>query len=301
MSTRVLVTGAGGRLGQQVVRELAAGGWAVTALITADEDRSTIASYVDRVLLGRADDASTAKQAVTQADAVVHLAAIPAPTLAAPEVVFGRNTLATFCVLDAAGAAGVPVGIIASSFSATGLPFSPHGTTPQYVPLDEEAPSQAADAYALGKITDEATAAMISRRDGMTTTALRFPYLGTPDDRLGDRFEQLRRRPARGAAELWSYLDTRDAARAITATLARTGGDSAVITVAAPQTLSPYPTSQLLDRYLPDVPRRRSIEGHDVPIDLTRATLLLGFQALHLWPQETADLDAFLESNQENR
>ena len=301
MSTRVLVTGAGGRLGQQVVRELAAGGWSVTALITADEDRTTIAAYVDRVLVGRADDAATARQAVAEAHSVVHLAAIPAPTLAEPEVVFGRNTLATFCVLDAAGAAGVAEAVIASSFSATGLPFSPHGTTPQYVPLDEDAPSQAADAYALGKITDEATAAMISRRDGMTTTALRFPYLGTPEDRLGERFEELRRWPARGAAELWSYLDTRDAARAITAALARSGGDSAVITVAAPQTLSPYPTAQLLDNYLPHVPRRRPFEGHDVPIDLRRATDLLGFQALHLWPSETADLNVFLPFSKEIR
>jgi nucleoside-diphosphate-sugar epimerase len=299
VSKRVLVTGAGGRLGQHVVRDLAAAGWSVTGLIAVGGDPSAIDDYADHVLAGRADDVETARLATAGVDAVVHLAAIPAPMLAAPEIVFGRNTLATFCILDAAAATGASCAVIASSFSATGLPFSPKGARPQYVPLDEDAPSQAADAYALSKTTDEATADMISRRDGMTTTALRFPFLGTPDDRLLEHAEKLRLNPGKGVGELWSYLDTRDAADSIAVALRRTGGDSAVINVAAPQTLSPYPTAQLLDAFMPHVPRRRALAGHDVPIDLSRATQLLGFTARHLWQQETADLPAFLETSQE--
>ncbi|MDQ1715581.1 MAG: hypothetical protein QOC60_1526, partial [Frankiaceae bacterium] len=103
----------------------------------------------------------------------------------------------------------------------------------------------------------------------------------------------------KGVGELWSYLDTRDAADSIAVALRRTGGDSAVINVAAPQTLSPYPTAQLLDAFMPNVPRRRALAGHDVPIDLSRATQLLGFTARHVWQQETADLPVFLETSQE--
>ena len=49
--------------------------------------------------------------------------------------------------------------------------------------------------------------------------------------------------------------------------------------LAAPETLSPYPTEDLLDRYLPDVPRRAPLPGRRVPIDTSAAAALLGFTA----------------------
>ena len=49
--------------------------------------------------------------------------------------------------------------------------------------------------------------------------------------------------------------------------------------------IAPYPTQQLVDRFLPDVPRRREFAGREVPIDLRRAALI-GFTAEHLWPLE---------------
>jgi nucleoside-diphosphate-sugar epimerase len=301
-SRRVLVTGAAGRLGQHVVPQLAAAGWSVTVLVAvpradADSGLATIERYADRLITGNAADASVARRAVADVDAVVHLAAIPAPTLAPPEIVFGQNTLATFCILDAATVAGASRAVLASSISALGLSFSPHGAQPSYVPIDEEAPTQAADPYALSKTTDEATAAMMTRRDGITTTSLRLPFLGTPNDRLSEQAKALTDRPETGAAELWSYLDTRDAARAITLSLERGGGDSVVLNVAAPETLVPFPTHQLLTTYLPDVPCRRALPGRSVPIDLTRSQQLLGFTAEYLWPLEARDLPQFLHDS----
>ncbi|MDQ1703463.1 MAG: hypothetical protein QOF57_2715 [Frankiaceae bacterium] len=290
MTARVLVTGAAGLLGRHVVRMLADAGCDVRALIGERGDRTPIERYVSRVVVGNAADPVLAREAARDIDAVVHLAAIPAPGLAAADIVFGRNTLATFCVLDAAIAGGASCAVVASSFAATGLPFSPHGPQPPYVPMDEDAPTQAADPYALSKMTDELTAAMLSRRSGITVTSLRMPYLGTPDDRLPDRAAKLLDDPALGTAELWSYLDTRDAARAIVMALARKGGDAVVVGVAAPDTLLPYPTEQLLDAYLPGVPRRRPLSGREVPYDITRSAAILGFSAEYLWPQESRDL-----------
>ena len=210
--------------------------------------------------------------------------------MGASEVVFGQNTLATFCILDAAADAGVGRAVLASSIAAAGLSFSPYGAQPPYVPVDEEVATQAADPYALSKITDEQTAAMMSRRSGMTTTALRFPFLGTPADRLGERAEELATKPENGRQDVWCYLDTRDAARAIGLALGRTGGDSLVIGLAAPDNLTPYPTEALLDAYLPDVPRRRPLPGRTTAMDLTRAEAVLGFHAEHLWPVQPRDL-----------
>ena len=57
-----------------------------------------------------------------------------------------------------------------------------------------------------------------------------------------------------------------------------------MLTLAAPQTLTPYPTEALLDVYLPAVPRRTAFPGRTAPFDLTRARTLLRFDPTHLWP-----------------
>lgn len=85
-------------------------------------------------------------------------------------------------------------------------------------------------------------------------------------------------------AELWSYLDDRDAARACLAGLTEAPEGCHVVGVAAPLTLSPYPTEDLLDRYLPGPPRRRRFPGRMSPVDTGRAMTLLGFQARHAYP-----------------
>jgi nucleoside-diphosphate-sugar epimerase len=285
--SRVLVTGAAGLLGLQVVRRLAAEGWSVVGLVMGDGEPP---DGLDTVVEGNAADPAVARRAVAGVDAVVHLAAIPAPTLGSNELVFGQNTLATFCILDAATDAGVSRAVVASSIAALGLSFSPYQAEPPYLPVDEAVPTQAADAYALAKLADEQTAAMMSRRSGMTTTSLRLPFLGTPSDRLGDRAALLAATPKEGRQDLWCYLDTRDAARAVSLALGRNAGDSLVIGVAAPENLSPYPTEALLDAYLPDVPRRRPMPGRTTAMDLTRAEAVLGFRAEHLWPVQPRDL-----------
>jgi nucleoside-diphosphate-sugar epimerase len=285
---RVLVTGAAGRLGRHVVAHLAEQGWSVTGLVMADED----VPGLDSTVRGNAADPQVAAAAVAGVEAVVHLAAIPAPTLGPAEVVFGQNALATFCVLWAAGEAGVGRAVIASSIAANGLSFSPYGAAPHYVPLDEATPTQAADPYALAKLTDEQTAAMASRRYGMTTTALRLPFLGTPSDRLAEQAALITERPAVGRSDVWCYLDSRDAARAVGLALSRDAGDHLVIGVAAPDNITPYPTEQLLDAFLPQVPRHRGLPGRTGVMDLTRAEAVLGFRAEHLLDVQPRDLPA---------
>jgi hypothetical protein len=64
-----------------------------------------------------------------------------------------------------------------------------------------------------------------------------------------------------------------------------------VVTVAAPNTLAPYSTEQLLAAYHPDVPRRAAFPGRMAPFDLRRARDLLHFSAEILWQTEERDFD----------
>lgn len=279
---RVVVTGAAGRLGRSVLEELRGRGIPTTGLVLSASDEAA----ADRLVVGDARDPAAVADALRGADALIHLAAIPAPTLGTPEEVFCGNTAATFTVLEQAAQAGVRRAVIASSYSVTGLPFAPRLLQPAYLPVDEALPLQVEDPYALSKQVDEITAAMMWRRHGLSTVAFRFPFLGDEAGALRIRFDMFARDPATGIRELWSYLDLRDAARACLAGLTQAPPGFHVVSLAAPLTLSAQPTVDLLDAYLPGVPRRASFPGRTAPFDLTRSETLLGFTPTHLWPIE---------------
>jgi len=277
--SRVLVTGAAGRLGSAVLRVFAAHGVDVVGLDRQDPGHET------PFHAGSAADVDLVRVAMAGVDTVIHLAATPSPLLGTPVDVFVGNAAATFVVLDEAARQGVRRAVIASSLSITGLPFAPRPMAPDWVPIDESMPLQVADPYALSKQADEATAAMVARRDGMAVVALRFPKLGTPEF-LAEFADEYRAEPGAGAHELWGYLDMRDAAEAcwLSATASVTGAHP--LYLAAPETLSPYPTEALLDRYLPDVPRRSPLPGRQVPIDTSAAASLIGFTPQYLYDIE---------------
>ncbi|MFG1819278.1 NAD-dependent epimerase/dehydratase family protein [Kribbella sp. NPDC049174] len=273
---RVLVTGAAGRIGSAVVAELLGRGVEVTALVLP----GTAAPVPGlRLVVGDACEPVSCREALAGADGVVHLAALPAPHRGTPYEVFGGNTLATFTLLEEAGVAGVRNAVVASSYAANGLPFATQPRSPGYVPVDEHLPSHAEDPYALSKQTDELTAAMMARRHGMNVIALRYPFVGDLEDRLLPRAQQIAADPATGAADLWSYLDTRDAARA--AVLALQAGGTHVFHVGAPRTLAPYPTLELLRRFHPTAEIRAELPGRTTPLDLTAAERVLGFTAAY--------------------
>ena len=277
---RVLVTGAGGRLGQHVVALLHSHGVAVTGLDRVDNPGLP----ADRWVTGVAADLTAVDEAVAGAEAVVHLAAIPAPTMGTAEDVFVGNTAATFTVLERSARAGIRHAVIASSFSVTGLPFAPVSRRPAYLPVDEALPLQVEDPYALSKQVDEVTAAMMWWRYGLSVVAMRFPFLGDAATSLPSRAQMLTATPEAGARDLWSYLDLRDAARVCLDGVALAPAGCQVVALAAPQTLCPYPTEALLDAFLPQVPRRIPFPGRSAPFDVTRARALLRFEPTHLWP-----------------
>ncbi len=290
MPAHVLVTGAAGLIGTAVLKLLTDHGITTTALIldpgtptSAVRPASGATVRADRVVTGDAADPAVVDRALRDADAVIHLAAIPTPLDDPDEVVFGRNTLATFTVLDRAARAGIRTCAIASSYAICGLPFARIPLRMPYLPIDAALPLQITDPYALSKRVDEETAAMITRRYGTTVVALRLPFVGAADGRLAEMAALLAGDPAHGAPDVWSYLDVRDAARALLAALTPARPGCHVVYVAAPETLSAQPTEELLDAFHPGVPRPR-FPGRTVPIDLIPARDLLGFTATHPYP-----------------
>jgi len=276
---RVLVTGASGKLGQAVVEELAAHDYEV---VGADRRPAPLERGQVRFAEIELGDVDQVAGVMAGSKAVIHLGAIPGPRRDAGEVVFTNNTRATFVVLQAAHVVGVRKAVIASSISALGPSFSPDPTTPLYAPVDEEHPLLGADAYALSKEVDERTGAMFYRRVGMAVAALRFTFVGRPDETV-ELAARLKENPSSGSRTLWSYVDIRDAAVATRLALEATGLTFEVFNVAAADTLSDIPTAELLRDYAPSVEVRQPIVGHASAYSIDKARRVLNYEPAHSW------------------
>ncbi|GAA1588607.1 NAD(P)-dependent oxidoreductase [Kribbella hippodromi] len=272
---RVLVTGADGSIGRAAVIGLQAAGYEVIGLSLRYDHTST----ADRPLVGDARSAEDVSAALDGVDAVLHLAAIPHPSLGTPEEVFENNVAATFNVLAQAGQQGVGRAVIASSINAFGVPMNVNQVVPAYYPLDEDVRADISDAYSLSKSVDEQSARMAWRRWGTDVIALRFPLVKDHAELL--KFAAMAERdPSAMAREGWAYLDLRDGVRAIIAALESTVAGAHVVGLAADDVLIDRQTDELLREYAPTVPLRRPVQGRDALVDTTRAKELLGFTPL---------------------
>jgi UDP-glucose 4-epimerase len=267
------VSGSSGKLGSEVVRQLREAG---DRVIEADLAGETPVDLLDP---------GAVAESMRGVDAIIHLAAIPAPVNIEPADLMRINTLACFNALEQAWLAGVQVAAVASSASIYGPAWSDEWASPplrfESVPVDEDTPLTFVDPYALSKDVTESTSRMFARRD-MTVTALRFHWIASVEQAR----ERVATEPeAEGAVGLWGYTDLSDAARACILSLdplpAHRGYEALVIV--ADDTLSEVPTEELLDRHLPTIARRRPIPGTGSAFDSSRAAETIGWRPERSW------------------
>ena len=197
--TKVIVTGGSGKLGRAVLKDLVANGYQVLN-IDQTMPRDPIVPTV-RVDLRDFGEVVAALNGVDEHkgpfDAVVHLAAIPAPGLFANARTFANNVPATYNVFEAARLAGIKTVVFASSETVLGLPFD---TPPPYAPVDEEYYPRPETAYSLGKLVDETIAGQFARWDPeLKIAGLRFSNVMDVEDYKA--FPKLRCRPAEAQME----------------------------------------------------------------------------------------------------
>lgn len=278
---KVLVTGGSGKLGKYVVSDLVANGFAVMSIdqkFPADRTDGVHYRQVNLMQIGEIADA------MRGCDAVIHLGAIPSPYSHADEVVFVNNTQATFSVLQAASLLGVKKVAIASSVSGYGHAWSPVPIYPRYAPLDESHPMENHDAYGLSKEVDERTAEMFVRRDGMQIAAMRFHWVGAPDEVAAIGPDGMNEEQLRDSAKiLWGYVDIRDAASACRLAIESDFGGFEPFNIVAPDTQSHVPTEELIQTYTPGTEIREPIPGTAAGISTEKAQRVLGWTAAHGW------------------
>src|SRR4029079_9003901 len=135
-------------------------------------------------------------------DAVVHLAAIPAPGLFANARTFANNVPAPDNAFEAARVLGIKTVVFASSETVLGLPFE---TPPPYVPVDEEYFPRPETAYSLGKLLDETMAAPFCLwYPKLKMAGLRFSNVMDPEDYA--KFPSFDADPRSRKWNLWGYI-----------------------------------------------------------------------------------------------
>jgi len=125
---RVVVTGGAGKLGRACVEELARHGWDVVVFDRARPSEGplpgTVFVPIDLTDYGQVLDAmSGVEERYSRPDAVVHLAAVPAPGIVPDHQTFLNNMTSTWNVVSAARRVGVTNIVWASSETVLGLPF----------------------------------------------------------------------------------------------------------------------------------------------------------------------------------
>jgi nucleoside-diphosphate-sugar epimerase len=270
---RVVVTGGSGKAGRLVVRDLREHGHDVLNVDLVHDGSA-------HGLCVRADltDLGAALELLSGADAVVHLAAIPAPELRPPGETFRINTMSTYNVFAAAVQGQVGRVIWASSETVLGLPFD---EDPAFAPIDETHPPRPETSYALSKLVGETLADQFARRSGIPFLGLRISNIMEPADYAA--FAGWQDDPSIRRWNLWGYVDARDVAQAVRLGLEADLRGAEVCIVAAADTCMRADSAELLAREFPAVRLAREVSGRETLLEIGRARELLGYTPAVSW------------------
>ena len=284
---RIVVTGATGLLGRATAEHLASVGHEVISVDRKDGAAPT----GSKLVVGDLTNLDFCDSVIAGAECVVHLGAIPNPIEPRQYTVFQNNTLSTFAVFTAAAQAKCRTVVYASSVSAYGTAYSDEWTSPIYAPMDEDHPLVYEESYALSKEVNELSALMWSRRCDTAFVGMRFPWTNTPEKtlELARRFRADETLPPDPrfpvgivAKILWTYLDLRDAVKAIETVLTSETQGAEVYNFCAPDTMSNEITEKLMREFHPTTELQGDFTGYAAPISSQKFIETFGFKPAHL-------------------
>ncbi len=278
----VVVTGASGKLGRAVVQDLSDHGYQVVTTDRTPPPAGQPGSFTraDLTDLGQVIELLTGvDERHDHVDAVVHLAAIPAPGLFTSGATFANNVPSTFNVFQAARIARVKKVVWASSETVLGLPFD---VPPPYAPVDEEYRVLPNSTYSVGKAVEEELAHHFARWDPeLSIIALRFSNVMAPEDYAA--FSTWQDDAAARRWNLWGYIDGRDGAQAVRLAVESDLKGFEAFIIANADTVMERPSAELMAEVFPGVELRGQLEGNQTLLGIAKARRLLGYAPQHSW------------------
>ncbi len=294
---KVLITGASGRFAKFMVDALRGDYELVLSSRTKPpEDRADLPW-----IQGDLNVYEDCERMVEGVDAIQHLGAVPSPSdhpalieyrkasgrpLLPFDATMRTNIMGTYYLMTAAVKAGVKVVVMTGSNCAFGHGYriSKRPFPFQYLPLDEEHPSDVEDSYSYSKLAGEELLASFTRAYGIRTYVTR-PAGICPPERLQAMAENAK------PVESWSpwlfgYVPSVDLARMQRMIMEKADELSPheVFVANGLDTTLLEPTMEVLERFRPDlVPLARGIEGHQALFSTAKAQKLLGWKPTQSW------------------
>lgn len=280
---RVGVTGGSGKLGRACIHELLENDYEVINFDnTVPKDLACPTVRLELTDYGQVVDAlSGTEDRYSSLDAVVHLAAIPAPGLQSNVATFHNNIACTYNVFNAARTVGIKNLVWASSETLLGLPFD---VAPPYIPVDEKC-TRPESTYSMVKGLEEEMARQFCRWDpSLKMLGLRFSNVLDKGDYA--HFSDFQDDPLKRKWNLWGYIDSRDGAQAVRRALELKSTGTDIFIIASPDTVMNTPNAELLAAVFPDVPLAHPVEPHETLLSIEKAKRVLGYTPQYSWRNE---------------
>lgn len=272
---KIAVTGSSGSVGKAIVEMAVEQGNRVVCIDRVVPAQATDNSHVSRVQADLADY-DTLVGAIKGCDALIHMAAIPAPGRLPDHEVHNNNVVGSYNSLRAAVEVGIKRVCQASSVNAMGLAYS-RWPRFDYFPLDEEHPTYNEDPYSLSKwICEEQGNSFARRYEDMVIASMRFHWV-VPDRETVVHARGYSQTDA-ALKNLWAYTLHRSAAQACLLSLTAEYRGHEVFFIVAPETMMEIPSLELKQKFFPDVPVRGDLSGHKSFFDCSKAERLLGWK-----------------------
>jgi nucleoside-diphosphate-sugar epimerase len=291
---KILITGASGRLGGYVIRELA--GEYELVLMSRGKPAAEFADIP--WIGGDLNNFADCQRAVAGVQVIQHLGAQPWPVdhphmreqaeaQSLPfDATFKTNMLGTYYLMQAAAAAGVNTVVMAGSNCALGHGFR-ISQTPfplQALPIDENHPCYPEDSYSYSKLAGEELLASFSRAYGIRTYITRISGI-RPPERRQQMAENVK--PATGWDPwLWCWVGSEDVARAhrllMEAAVDLPPHD--IFYLNADDTTALEPSPELIARFKPDLaPLAEGMTGHQSFFSNAKLKKAVGWQHRTSW------------------
>jgi len=273
---KIAVTGGSGRVGGAVVDMALKRGDSVISIDRVEKPAAQEAHPNLNYVQADITDYSAMVSAFKGCDAVVHMAAIPAPGHLPDQVVHNNNVVGSYNVLRAAVEVGIERVCQASSVNAMGLAYSrwPHF---DYFPLDEEHPTYNEDPYSLSKwICEEQGNSFARRYENMVIASMRFHWVVSerPVATQAVGYSQ----SDAGTKNLWGYTRYDSAARACLLSLSVDFKGHEVFYIVGPETVLDIPSLELKEKYFPNVEVRGDLSGNKSFFNSSKAERMLGWK-----------------------
>jgi len=285
----IVVTGGSGKAGSAIIKDLIEHGYATMNVDVAPPheqlchffkaDLSDFGQTVDAIRRA-AGTVDRRRSPLGEAHAVIHMAGIPAPSLAPDVVTFQNNLMSTYNVFSAATLFGLQRVVWASSETVYGLPFT--RTPPAAVPITEEQAPAPETGYALAKVLCEEMAREMSRWNPRTTfIGLRISNVFEPRDyaSIPTFWADIDLRKW----NLWSWVDSRDVAQACRLALEADVAGARIFTIAAADTLMRQASRELMAKAFPAVPMRADIGEFETLLSIDAAREILRYSPNYTW------------------